>query len=116
MLDERPLGLGVLGLAVGAIAGASLPSTRREGEWLGEARDEFVEHAKHVGRDEAERVGRVAESATQAAKHAAKEEADRQGLTPNDGGDAVERAARAPATAPAPAAAQAGEKLSPTQP
>lgn len=42
LVDEQPLMLGAIGLAIGAAIGGLLPTTRREGELLGEARDQVV--------------------------------------------------------------------------
>lgn len=88
MLDEHPLVLGAVGLAVGAVLGAAIPSTRRERQVMGETRDEFMERAKEMGREEVQKVRRVAESAADAAQDAARTEADRQGLgaTGQEGG------------------------------
>ena len=56
MADEQPLMLGALGLAVGTILGALLPSTRREDELMGQKRDELLEGTKQVAREQAEHV------------------------------------------------------------
>jgi len=53
-MRENPLGLGAVALATGAAIGLALPTTRREGEWMGEARDSLVEKAEqfaHQGID-----------------------------------------------------------------
>lgn len=62
-LQENPLALGVAALAAGALMGLVLPSTRVESEYLGEAREQFVDKAKTVARDTAEKVQRVTEEA-----------------------------------------------------
>jgi hypothetical protein len=74
-LHEQPLVLGALGLAVGAAIGASLPTTEREDEWLGEAGDRLKDGARRLTREQLER----ARAAGRAAYEAAIEEADRQG-------------------------------------
>jgi ElaB/YqjD/DUF883 family membrane-anchored ribosome-binding protein len=77
-LDEQPLVLGAIGLAIGAALGAALPPTRTEDEVMGETRDEVLRRATRAGREQAAKV-REAASAVAAA---AREEAGKQGLTP----------------------------------
>lgn len=78
LIEEQPLVLAGIGLAVGAALGAVLPATRREDEWMGETRDELLEAAKKEGRAQIDKADRVLGAAEQAAK----EEADKQGITP----------------------------------
>ena len=82
LLDERPLLVGAIGLAVGVALGALLPTTRREDEWFGETRDSL----KHRARAEYDKAERVAERAYRTAR----DEAESQDLSP----DGVRRAAR----------------------
>lgn len=49
MMDEQPLVLAALGVAVGAAIGAMLPSSEREDRLLGEASDRARERAKELG-------------------------------------------------------------------
>jgi ElaB/YqjD/DUF883 family membrane-anchored ribosome-binding protein len=49
LIDEQPLILGALGIAVGAALGASLPRTRQEDRLMGEARDELLHRADETG-------------------------------------------------------------------
>jgi hypothetical protein len=48
MLDEQPLALGALGLALGALIGGSLPSTRAEDRVMGETSDRVTDKAKQT--------------------------------------------------------------------
>ncbi len=73
-LQENPLGLGMAALAAGALVGLTLPSTRLEGEYLGEARDRLVGQAKSVAQDVVEKVQRVTEEAGETLKSAAQKE------------------------------------------
>ena len=83
MMDEQPLVLGALGLAIGAALGAAIPSTRRENEMMGNVRDDLLDRAKETAREQAEtlkqsaqrladtakqEVGRVAEEMSNAAQ------------------------------------------------
>lgn len=49
MMDEQPLVLAALGVAVGAAIGAMLPASEREDRLLGEASDRAKERAKALG-------------------------------------------------------------------
>lgn len=73
MLEEQPLVLGVLGVAIGTLLGAALPSTRREDEMMGRTRDDLLEKAKDTAREQAEHLK---ESANRV-KDVAKDEASR---------------------------------------
>lgn len=81
MLNEQPLVLGTLGIALGAALGAILPATRREDELMGEARDDLLHQAKEAGAEQLHKAQRVAEEAGAAAK----EEAERQDLDMSSG-------------------------------
>jgi hypothetical protein len=48
--SEQPMLLGIASLALGALVGGLLPTTRREDAWLGETRDQVVEMAAEAGR------------------------------------------------------------------
>jgi ElaB/YqjD/DUF883 family membrane-anchored ribosome-binding protein len=73
-LQDSPLALGIAALAAGAIVGLSLPSTRIEGEYMGEARDRVVDRAKSMAHDATEKVQRVTEEAGRTLKDAAQKE------------------------------------------
>jgi Protein of unknown function (DUF3618) len=90
LIEERPLVVGLAGLAIGALLGALLPATRREDEWMGETRDDLARRARaEVGKAE-----RVAERAFDTARS----EAERHDLTPEGArhaaADTVREAAR----------------------
>lgn len=78
-LQEEPLILGAVAVAIGAAIGAALPSTRVEDEWLGQTRDKLRDEAIESGRDVAEKAKGAAESAYRAGS----EEADAKGLKPD---------------------------------
>jgi ElaB/YqjD/DUF883 family membrane-anchored ribosome-binding protein len=77
MMEENPLAVGVATLAVGVLAGLSLPSTRREDELLGETRDKLVDRIEEVGRETLDKGKQVAGTAVDTLK----EEAENAGLT-----------------------------------
>ena len=53
-LQENPMALGIAAVAAGALVGLTLPTTRLEGEYMGEARDRLVDQAKSVAQDAAD--------------------------------------------------------------
>jgi hypothetical protein len=74
MLEEQPLILVALGLAVGAALGASLPVSEKEERLAREYREDLLEQAKEFGREQLEKGERVVAKAGEAAR----EEAERQ--------------------------------------
>lgn len=56
MMDEQPLVLGVLAVALGAAIGASLPATRKEDELMGEARDQAFERVAEAGAEQLDKA------------------------------------------------------------
>jgi ElaB/YqjD/DUF883 family membrane-anchored ribosome-binding protein len=60
LLRQNPLAIGAVAVAVGAAVGLAIPETRRENEWMGDARDSLVEQAQDAAQDAVEKVQRVA--------------------------------------------------------
>jgi ElaB/YqjD/DUF883 family membrane-anchored ribosome-binding protein len=73
-LQENPMALGVAALAAGAIVGLTLPTTRVEGEYMGETRDRLVDQAKSLAHETAGKVQRATEEAGRSLKEAAQKE------------------------------------------
>jgi ElaB/YqjD/DUF883 family membrane-anchored ribosome-binding protein len=71
LLDEQPLVVGALGLAIGAALGGSLPTTRRENELMGSTRDDLLGRAKETARDQAETIKQSAQHVAEVAKQEA---------------------------------------------
>ena len=94
-LSENPLMIGALGLAIGGLMAAAMPSTRREDEWVGETADELKRDAGAAARD----ALREGENVAAAAVKGAEQEAERQDLGPRSaekalkGGTEVAKAA-----------------------
>jgi Protein of unknown function (DUF3618) len=55
-VEQRPFLVALAGLLCGAAVAAFLPSTRREREWVGEARGEVWKKAEEIGQEAADRV------------------------------------------------------------
>lgn len=51
LIEEQPLALGAIGLALGALLAASTPRTRREDRLMGSTSDRLVNDAKQFGRE-----------------------------------------------------------------
>jgi hypothetical protein len=49
LLEEQPLIIGALGIAIGAAIGAALPSTEQEDRFMGGVRDKALANAKELG-------------------------------------------------------------------
>lgn len=81
-LQEEPLIVGAVAVAIGAAIGAALPATRREDELFGGARDQLLDDALDYGREGV----RKAETVASEAYKAGTEEADRKGLKPEGSG------------------------------
>ncbi len=62
-IEENPLAVGAVALAVGAAVGLSIPSTRYEGQMLGEYRQQVFAKAQNVAGDLVDRVKEVASEA-----------------------------------------------------
>ncbi len=60
-VEQHPLLIGLAGLISGAALAALLPSTRREQDWVGEARGELWKKAEEIGHEAADRVRSLAE-------------------------------------------------------
>jgi ElaB/YqjD/DUF883 family membrane-anchored ribosome-binding protein len=91
MVDEQPLVLGALGVAIGAALGAALPSTRQENEWMGRTRDDLLEGARETFREQAESVKGAAERVAKTAQDEASHLAHRAGSDRGPRNGSVER-------------------------
>jgi hypothetical protein len=63
-MQENPLAIGALAVALGAAIGLAVPVTRRENELMGQARDRLLDKAQTVAHDTIEQVQQVAQKAT----------------------------------------------------
>jgi len=68
LINEQPLVVAALGVAVGAALGATLPRTQRENELLGSVRDDLLERAKETAREQAETLKQSAQRVAETAK------------------------------------------------
>lgn len=68
-LEENPLALGALAVAVGAAVGFAIPSTQYEGKLMGEARENLVQRAQDAAGSLVDKAKQVATEAGQTIKH-----------------------------------------------
>jgi ElaB/YqjD/DUF883 family membrane-anchored ribosome-binding protein len=85
-MRENPLTVGTVAIAAGAVVGLSLPRTRTEDAWMGEARDTLVERAQETAQQAVEKVGDMAGQVQQSAgevRQAASDVGEQLGGTPS---------------------------------
>jgi len=63
-LNDAPLAVGAVALALGTAVGLAVPRTRVEDEWMGDARDNLLDKAQSVASETLDKVGEVAERVT----------------------------------------------------
>ena len=73
-LDENPLIVGAVAVAVGGLLASTFRSTLREDHLLGETRDRVMQAAHEVGSDAVDKVSRVVDQAQSAAAAEAREQ------------------------------------------
>lgn len=72
-LNENPVAIGVVALAVGMAAGLAIPESRRERQMMGPYRDQLVDRVRETVDETRERVQHVAERVVDETKDAARE-------------------------------------------
>jgi hypothetical protein len=77
-VEERPLVMAGLGVALGAALGAALPKTGAEDRMLGETSRKLKDQARQAASDGIDRLGKVAEQGLRQGKQAVEQEAGRQ--------------------------------------
>jgi ElaB/YqjD/DUF883 family membrane-anchored ribosome-binding protein len=77
MLEEQPLVVAGIAVALGAALGAALPVTSAESRLFGETSEEVKQQAMQAAREAAEKAKEVAEHGFEAARERVKEEAER---------------------------------------
>ena len=90
-MEQNPLAVGAVAMAVGAAVGLALPETRREQELMGDARDRMVDNAKSMANTAVDRATEAAQNLVGTAKGAA----DTTSNTANAARDAISRASQA---------------------
>lgn len=73
LVNEQPLLLGAIGLAIGAALGAAAPRTRKEEEMMGEASRNLMEKAKETGSQQLEKAKEIGSQQLEKAKDAVKQ-------------------------------------------
>ena len=67
LVNEQPLALGAIGLAIGAVLAAAAPRTPQEDEWMGGASGRLAEAAKRVGKEKLQEVQKAVAETTERA-------------------------------------------------
>jgi ElaB/YqjD/DUF883 family membrane-anchored ribosome-binding protein len=81
VFQTSPLAIGAIAAAVGLAAGFMVPSTHKEGELLGEARDNLVGKARELVHEKTEQIQHVAQRVVSEVRSTATEAARQEGLT-----------------------------------
>lgn len=76
-LEQSPLAVGAVAMALGAAVGMMIPSTRYEGELMGEAKEQLVQRAEGYAREAIDKVQQMAGEVTKTVN----EQAKAQGMT-----------------------------------
>lgn len=108
-MDQQPLVVGGIAVALGAAAALLAPRTEREDELMGEASERVREKAEDAGRQVLDKGKQVARTAGEVIRQEARE----QGLTPDQLADKVRTVARDTEEA---AVRTAEEELQPSRP
>jgi hypothetical protein len=64
-IQESPLAVGAIAVALGTAIGLAVPPTRKENEWMGEARDRLLDRAQSVAHDTIDQVQNAAHRVTE---------------------------------------------------
>lgn len=80
-LQDSPLSIGIIALALGAAAGLCLPSTAPEQKLMGDAHEQVIGKASDLAHDTLNKVQNVAGKVVEEAKNTIVSEAQEQGLT-----------------------------------
>lgn len=84
-IDREPLAIGALGLLLGAVLGATLPTSEFEEEHLGPHARKLRKEAEDLTERGLKGASAVASETVSRTYETVREEADRHGLTPGDG-------------------------------
>ena len=74
LLQENPLAVGGIALALGAAVGLALPETQQEQQLMGQTRDRLLEQAKATAKETQEKIQQVAEEAQKVVTEEAKQQ------------------------------------------
>ena len=69
LLQEQPLALGAIGIALGALIAAAVPPSRREDEMLGEASDRMTDQLRHKAEEGYQKASAKGEEVANRVKH-----------------------------------------------
>lgn len=69
LLNEQPLALGAIGIALGALLAASVPPTRKEDEMLGRASDSVTDGLRHKAEEGYQKAADVGQQVASEVRH-----------------------------------------------
>ena len=84
LLQEQPLALGAIGIALGALLAASVPPTRREDEALGEVSDRMTDRLRHKAEEGCQKVSAKGEEMAEQVKQSSNHDAGRSTTSGNN--------------------------------
>jgi hypothetical protein len=78
-MEENPLAVGAIALALGAVVGLALPATQYENQWVGEYKENLVQAVEESAREALGKVQEVAGEVTKTVREQAQGQAGGQG-------------------------------------
>jgi ElaB/YqjD/DUF883 family membrane-anchored ribosome-binding protein len=83
LINEQPLALGAIGLAIGAIMGGLAPRTQKEEEMMGEASRSLMQKTKEAAQPHLEKAKETAKQAAQSMTSGMQQQSKPDGQTPS---------------------------------
>ena len=85
LLNEQPLALGAIGIALGALLAASVPPTRKEDEMLGRTSDSVTDGLRHKAEEGYQKAADIGQQVAGEVKHEIKHDAAESRPEPTPG-------------------------------
>ncbi|MBE7927090.1 MULTISPECIES: DUF3618 domain-containing protein [Pseudomonadaceae] len=85
LLNEQPLALGAIGIALGALLAASVPPTRKEDEMLGRASDSVTDSLRHKAEEGYQKASDIGQQVASDVRHEIKRDSGESRPEPTPG-------------------------------